>query len=393
MASNLFLVGPISNLPVLDSVFVRIVELAATYLIHSTAFLVVGWALLPVLHRLFWKGKADGQECPSYGERVWKLVAVLALVTAPLSVLTGWSHPSWEWTWRESPVREAVVASIEVKRAEPTDAVESLAPDFLEVPSGLPDEQAANTDTLPGEIPFALSADMQVADESMHDSILFSADSVLQMEEILEPPINQPLLAESPAIAPALVEAPVVSGEATAPQRTPEVEPTHARVRWLGIALVAWFALSVMRLVIKGAALNCQLAKCLPVQDEWQRELNRLAPKECAVRLLRAEASTADTNEEPLTLALSRPPKRRCPRQGARGQDAITEPFACGLLRWTIVLPAGIEQRLSGSEMKALLAHEVAHLVRRDPWWLWLGEVLCTCLAFQPLNFLARRRW
>jgi BlaR1 peptidase M56 len=57
------------------------------------------------------------------------------------------------------------------------------------------------------------------------------------------------------------------------------------------------------------------------------------------------------------------------------------------------VLPDGIEQQLSPSELTALLAHEVAHLVRRDPWWLVIGEVLCSCLAFQPLNFLARRRW
>ena len=398
MATSPLLVGQICNLPVLDFMLVRVVELATTYLVHSTLFLLGGWALLPVLLWLFrkpvWpigKRRPDGPECPSYApaltERVWKLAAVLALVTAPLSVLTGWSRPSWEWTWRESPVQEAVVASVEVKRAEPTDAVESLAPDFLEVPSGLPDEQAANTDALPGEIPFALAADMLIADESIHDSILFSADSPLQMEEILEPPVNQPLLVESPAIAPVLVEAPVVSSEATVPQRTPEVEPTHAGVRGLGIALVAWFALSVMRLVTKGAALNRRLAKCLPVQDEWQRELNRLAPKGCDVRLLRAGTSKADKNEEPLTLTLSPP------RRGARGQESITEPFACGLFRWTIVLPDGIEQRLSSSEMRALLAHEVAHLVRRDPWWQWIGELLCTCLAFQPLNFLARWRW
>ena len=48
MASNLFLVGQICNLPVVDSALVRLVELATTYLVHSTIFLAVGWALLPV---------------------------------------------------------------------------------------------------------------------------------------------------------------------------------------------------------------------------------------------------------------------------------------------------------------------------------------------------------
>jgi hypothetical protein len=69
------------------------------------------------------------------------------------------------------------------------------------------------------------------------------------------------------------------------------------------------------------------------------------------------------------------------------------EPIAYGLFRWTIVLPEGTEERLDRSELKALLAHEVAHLVRGDVRWLWTGRVLCTCFAFQPLNFLARRHW
>lgn len=69
------------------------------------------------------------------------------------------------------------------------------------------------------------------------------------------------------------------------------------------------------------------------------------------------------------------------------------EPVTYGLFRWTIVLPENTEERLATEELKALLIHELAHLVRGDVWWLWIGRVLCTCLAFQPLNFLARRRW
>jgi len=70
-----------------------------------------------------------------------------------------------------------------------------------------------------------------------------------------------------------------------------------------------------------------------------------------------------------------------------------TEPVTYGLFRWTIVLPENTQGRLAKEELKALLVHEVAHLVRGDVRWLWIGRVLCTCLAFQPLNFLARRRW
>lgn len=69
------------------------------------------------------------------------------------------------------------------------------------------------------------------------------------------------------------------------------------------------------------------------------------------------------------------------------------EPFACGLFHWTIVVPHGIDTRLNKDELYALLAHEIAHLVRGDVFWLWIGQLLCTCFAFQLLNFLARRRW
>jgi len=69
------------------------------------------------------------------------------------------------------------------------------------------------------------------------------------------------------------------------------------------------------------------------------------------------------------------------------------EPVTYGLFVWTIVLPQHTEERLGKEELKALLAHEVAHLVRGDVWWLWIGRLICTCLAFQPLNSLARRKW
>ncbi|MBP86430.1 MAG: hypothetical protein CMJ64_06910 [Planctomycetaceae bacterium] len=82
--------------------------------------------------------------------------------------------------------------------------------------------------------------------------------------------------------------------------------------------------------------------------------------------------------------------RRRIRLLTARNQS---EPIAYGLFRWTIVLPEGAEDRLERNELKALLAHEVAHLVRGDVRWLWAGRVLCTCFAFQPLNFLARKRW
>src|SRR5204863_4151691 len=69
------------------------------------------------------------------------------------------------------------------------------------------------------------------------------------------------------------------------------------------------------------------------------------------------------------------------------------EPAAFGISQWTIVLPARAEHELSEDELRALLAHELAHLVRGDSMWLCVSRLVCSCLAFQPLNHLARREW
>ncbi len=69
------------------------------------------------------------------------------------------------------------------------------------------------------------------------------------------------------------------------------------------------------------------------------------------------------------------------------------EPGACGWFNWQIVLPARAVEELSKQELRGLLAHELAHLVRRDQWWLLLGRLLAVCFAWQPLNRIALREW
>ncbi len=70
----------------------------------------------------------------------------------------------------------------------------------------------------------------------------------------------------------------------------------------------------------------------------------------------------------------------------------FAEPAAFGLFRPTIVLPPSCES-LPRDELRAVLAHELAHIARGDLWWLLIGRVLTTVLAFQPLNRVARREW
>lgn len=67
---------------------------------------------------------------------------------------------------------------------------------------------------------------------------------------------------------------------------------------------------------------------------------------------------------------------------------AISSPVALGR---EICLPAAALDELDAEQQRAMLAHELAHIVRRDPQWLALTCVLERALFFQPLNRLARR--
>ena len=70
--------------------------------------------------------------------------------------------------------------------------------------------------------------------------------------------------------------------------------------------------------------------------------------------------------------------------------SAIASPVA--LPGNEVCLPRRALLELQPEEQDSMLAHEVAHLVRRDPQWLVLARAIEVVLFFQPLNRLARRR-
>ncbi|MFO7567206.1 MAG: M56 family metallopeptidase [Enhygromyxa sp.] len=66
-------------------------------------------------------------------------------------------------------------------------------------------------------------------------------------------------------------------------------------------------------------------------------------------------------------------------------------PSPIALWRREIVLPERAVAELSPAAMRSILAHELAHLERRDPYWLAFAAVIEALCFFQPLNRLARR--
>lgn len=65
--------------------------------------------------------------------------------------------------------------------------------------------------------------------------------------------------------------------------------------------------------------------------------------------------------------------------------DYVDNPFVLGVFRPGIYLPADLEDNCKA----AVLAHERAHLRRRDHWWKPLGYVLLSVYWFNPLLWLA----
>ncbi len=70
----------------------------------------------------------------------------------------------------------------------------------------------------------------------------------------------------------------------------------------------------------------------------------------------------------------------------------VATPVAFGVFRPVLVVPAGFGAEFSQSQQEAMLAHELAHLARRDPLWLLWCDALCAVLWWHPAVWFLRHR-
>ena len=74
-----------------------------------------------------------------------------------------------------------------------------------------------------------------------------------------------------------------------------------------------------------------------------------------------------------------------CVRENIYLCDAISSPFILGVVKPRIYLPSGLDE----VQRQNVLAHERAHLARRDHWWKPLGFALLAVYWFNPALWLA----
>ena len=70
----------------------------------------------------------------------------------------------------------------------------------------------------------------------------------------------------------------------------------------------------------------------------------------------------------------------------------VAAPVIVGLVKPVILLPVALASRLSPEQVEAVLAHELAHLRRRDTWALAAQRVVETVLFFHPAVWWMSRR-
>jgi beta-lactamase regulating signal transducer with metallopeptidase domain/protein involved in polysaccharide export with SLBB domain len=140
----------------------------------------------------------------------------------------------------------------------------------------------------------------------------------------------------------------------------------HARVDWVSLATTAWLVgssawllIAVLRLMRFHRALR-NTQPCLDEVGEWAEEI--------AVKF----GATG--------------------RFRLRMTDARISPMVWPIGRPTIVLSRPLLAKLSPDETKTLLAHELAHLRRKDHWVRWLEFAVTAVYWWHPVTWWVRRR-
>ena len=71
---------------------------------------------------------------------------------------------------------------------------------------------------------------------------------------------------------------------------------------------------------------------------------------------------------------------------------AVPTPAVVGVVRPRVLVPPGLQERLTGEQWQQVLTHEQSHVAQGDLLVRWVLEALCTVYWFHPAVWFARRR-
>jgi beta-lactamase regulating signal transducer with metallopeptidase domain len=339
-----------------------------TYAIHSTLLLGLACVIAPRLARSL-----------ASRERVWKTAMFGGIVTALVQVGASMETPLFHWTLRaQEGERESLAAAagprdaarlagdatpVDSERASsPTrgSSAEESAPRTARAPRrdpsrlGLTETAAPSGPQLSEE--FAPAPELESAPESARDG---------EFDSAAPHAAEAAFLAAEPESAPsdrAVEGAPEPALAAVAPKSS---FATRWR-EWTAHGLLAWAAFGAGVLALFGAM---------------------------CVRLSRRMRGRQELEAGPLREALDRLLPRAFPA-GRRVRlyvaPELRAPVSFGFVRFSICVPPRALVELSEDEQESMLAHELAHLMRRDPLWLSMAWLVERLFFFQPLHRVAR---
>jgi len=175
--------------------------------------------------------------------------------------------------------------------------------------------------------------------------------------------------ATAPSVAVSEVDVPGISSATTSVESTPGQLQSRGALRvipvWAGILLLVW---------ILGAFL-------LIVRLVFHHR-----------RILRALRDRHQLTDGPLPGMLAELRRKAALWKPVRLSSSNACPTPIALGRSEICVPARFTTDLDVDQQRNALAHELAHLKRRDPLWQMGAGIIESIFFFQPLNIIARRK-
>ncbi|HEX4038617.1 MAG TPA: M56 family metallopeptidase [Acidobacteriaceae bacterium] len=151
------------------------------------------------------------------------------------------------------------------------------------------------------------------------------------------------------------------------PMKTALLAPWYQSIHFVSIVAVLWIAGSLV------------------VLSRWTMQWRRLAIK------LRNARPATDGLEFSVLRRLQALQNIRCPIELSIS-DTSLEPGVLGLLNPTLVWPCGISERLSEAQIEMIIAHELAHVRRRDNLTAALHMLVAAIFWFHPIVWWLQSR-